>query len=160
MDCAKCSKDLDVGSYKFCPFCGATVELGDDTIVTPMLSEEDFTTTLIETPALTDDDLQGDDTELNDPADALDSTPDSKPSGDSPPPDRFSETAWFMAAVSPEQLAESEGEPQDFNEQERMTEAYETDEPLPDGVRKEYSLTMGRTKVVQPEDLEKDKPKK
>ena len=54
---------------------------------------------------------------------------------------KFSETAWFMAAVTPEQLAESEGEALDYAQQDRMTERYETDERLPDEVRRGFSLT-------------------
>lgn len=58
----------------------------------------------------------------------------------------FSETAWFMAAVRPEQLAEAEGEALDYSEQEIMTDRYRVSEKLPDEVRKDFSLSYAKKK--------------
>ena len=71
--------------------------------------------------------------------------------GQAPGDAGFSETAWFMAAVSPEQLAESEGEALSYTEQDIMTERYEVGERLPDEVRKDFSLTMDRVEAVSDE---------
>ena len=49
-------------------------------------------------------------------------------------------TNWFLAAVSPEAMAEAEGEAVDFVESERMTSRYTSKEELPEAVRKGYSL--------------------
>lgn len=53
----------------------------------------------------------------------------------------FSETAWFMQAVTPEALAEAEGEAMTHTEADIMTDRYRTQETLPDEVRREYSLS-------------------
>lgn len=55
---------------------------------------------------------------------------------------RVSETAWFMAAQSPEALAQGEGEPGDFDEQAKMTSRYESHEELPNEVRRGFSLEV------------------
>lgn len=156
MACSSCGKEL-TREFRFCPFCGA------DQVTSDATSDD----TIAEIPAVGMDDNDGKATVLDAPAitqEDLDDAPAAKKTEGETAPDssdpRFSETAWFMAAVSPEQLAEGEGEPTDFTEQERMTEAYETENALPDEVRKEYSLTMDRTKAVQPEDIELKKPKK
>jgi hypothetical protein len=56
----------------------------------------------------------------------------------------FSETAWFLAAVSPEQLGETEGEATSFSEQDIMTERYAPTQRLPSGLRKSFSLEPNR----------------
>ena len=66
---------------------------------------------------------------------------------------RFSETAWFMAAVDDE-LAE--GEAQSFSEQELMTERYASRESLPRELRKGFSLTLDETDAVSDEALSDD----
>ena len=60
---------------------------------------------------------------------------------------RFSETAWFAAAVDPETLGA--GEAADPSEVEDRTQQYTLERPLPSGVRRRWSLTMGR-KAVRP----------
>ena len=159
MACSSCGKEL-TRAFRFCPFCGedqvtkeASAASTDDTIAeipAVVMDVNDGKATVIDAPAVTQEDLDADD-----PAKGTEG--ETAPDSSDP---RFSETAWFMAAVSPEQLAEGEGEPTDFTEQERMTEAYETEDSLPEEVRKEYSLTLDRTKAVQPEDLESGKPTK
>jgi len=57
----------------------------------------------------------------------------------------FSETAWFMAAVSPELL--EDGEALDYSEQDRLTSRYEVSRRLPTDARKGFSL-----EVVDPAD--------
>ena len=52
----------------------------------------------------------------------------------------FSETAWFMSAVTPESLEESEGEALDYGKKDEMNERYELEQKLPNAVRKEFSL--------------------
>ncbi len=54
-------------------------------------------------------------------------------------PRRFSETAWFMAAVTPEVL-EGELVALDYATMDDMTDRYRASEDLPDGVRCEFSL--------------------
>jgi hypothetical protein len=68
---------------------------------------------------------------------------DPAPSGDSSKRE-FSETAWFLAAVSPEQLGETEGEATSFSEQDIMTERYTPAGRLPTGLRKSFSLAPNR----------------
>lgn len=68
----------------------------------------------------------------------------------------FSETAWFMAAVTPDQLEEVEAH--NPAEAEVYTEKYETQAPLPDPVRKQFSLSAGDTREVPTDDG--DKPDK
>ena len=60
---------------------------------------------------------------------------------------KFSETAWFMAAVNPAELTDREGTAQGATEAEDMTERYAVDEPLPDEVRSKFSLIglLGRS---------------
>lgn len=171
MACASCGKEL-VQEFKFCPFCGADMTLeepaskaapasagapaAEKTAELRSLADA----TAIDMPVVEIDGDARNATRLDVPAVVLPAektpAPVPKDAGDQ----RFSETAWFMAAVSPEQLATSEGEPADFTEQERMTEAYETETPLPEEVRKEYSLTLTQTKAVHPDDLELDPQKK
>ena len=171
MACASCGKEL-VQAFKFCPFCGAEMPLEQAASKAAPIVDATPTegktvemtslagATIMDMPVVEIDGGDDNTTQLDVPAVVL----DAEKSNDAAPKDagdqRFSETAWFMAAVSPEQLATSEGEPTDFTEQERMTEAYETETPLPDEVRKEYSLTLNRTKAVQPEDLKSKPPKK
>jgi hypothetical protein len=54
---------------------------------------------------------------------------------------KFSETAWFMAAVNPAELTDREGTAQGVTEADHMTERYAVDEPLPDEVRSKFSLS-------------------
>jgi len=171
MDCASCGKEL-VQEFKFCPFCGGEMTFEepassvDTTVDGDSVAEETVEmaaladATIMDLPVVQLDGGDDNATRLDTPAVALNNEKSDEPAPKDPGDQRFSETAWFMAAVSPEQLATSEGEPTDFTEQERMTEAYETETPLPDEVRKEYSLTLTRTKAVQPEDLKSDPPKK
>ena len=58
---------------------------------------------------------------------------------------KFSETAWFLAAVSPEQLGETEGEATSFEEADAMTQRYERAGKLPKDVRQSFSLKSART---------------
>ena len=53
---------------------------------------------------------------------------------------KVSETAWFMAAVSPEAM--EDGAVTDFDDQDRRTESYSKKEELPDAVRKGFSLEV------------------
>ncbi len=71
---------------------------------------------------------------------------------------KFSETAWFMQAVTPESLAEAEGEALSYAEQDSMTDRYRTEERLPDEVRKDFSLTMNEGEVPDEEALSKPPP--
>ncbi len=54
---------------------------------------------------------------------------------------RFSETAWFMSAVS-EELSEGPVEAQDYNDMDEMTRRYERPRTLPGDVRREFSLEV------------------
>ncbi|MBT9559350.1 MAG: hypothetical protein IV100_25175 [Myxococcales bacterium] len=65
---------------------------------------------------------------------------------------KFSETAWFMAAVNPADLAEREGAAQGLAEADDMTERYAVDQPLPDEVRSKFSLRglLGRSSKKKP----------
>ena len=171
MDCASCGKEL-VQEFKFCPFCGGEMTLEEaassaESTVDGAPAEEKTVeiasladATIMDLPVVKIDGGDANATRLDTPAVVSNNEKSDEPAPRDPGDQRFSETAWFMAAVSPEQLATSEGEPTDFTEQERMTEAYETETPLPEEVRKEYSLTLTRTTAVQPEDLKSDPPKK
>ena len=62
----------------------------------------------------------------------------------------FSETAWFMAAVTPDQLEDVEAH--NPAEAELITDKYATTERLPDPVRKQFSLAAGE---APPDDADK-----
>ena len=51
-----------------------------------------------------------------------------------------------MAALDPELI---EGEAQDFSEQDAMTDRYVAKEPLPDEVRRGFSLTLRDMKTIR-----------
>ncbi len=56
------------------------------------------------------------------------------------PARKFSETAWFMAAVDPEQLTGGEGAAGSLEDAAVMTDRYTRGEPIPDEVRKNFTL--------------------
>jgi len=62
----------------------------------------------------------------------------------------FSETAWFMVAVTPEALADAEGEAHSFSDSDLMTDRYRTEERLPEEVRKDFSLGTDVDHGTQP----------
>ena len=85
---------------------------------------------------------------------------ESMPAAAGPGEPGFSETAWFMAAVTPEQLAEAEGEALDYSEQDIMTDRYRVTEKLPDEVRKDFSLSYGKKPLARKKKKKKKKKKR
>ena len=115
-------------------------------------AEEDEKPTELNLPVVSDEDLAGVMDRADDvPAPNVPGVAVPPPAGAAKAKGGFSETAWFMAAVTPEQLAESEGEALDFVSQELMTERYETDEQLPPELRRGYSLTATGRPDYQPD---------
>ena len=105
----------------------------------PAVDEPTEAPTVAEMPAVQDDDVV-----TSVPAAAEPAPTDAKGKKR-----KFSETAWFMAAVDDEMV---EGEAQSFSDQEIMTDRYVPDETLPPGLRKGFSLTLGETAAVSDDD--------
>jgi hypothetical protein len=55
-------------------------------------------------------------------------------------PEYVSHTRWFIAALDPDTVAALEGEALDFHTMDHMSDRYTAQEPLPDSVRRAYSL--------------------
>lgn len=179
MDCPSCGQALPGEEPRFCPFCGFKLEPRPEETKAAEVDSEAKTQfdmsplegepadTQEETTAIPDDELPP--TVLNMPSITEEEiatvmarsddlpAPEVAPGAGAPGADgEFSETAWFMSAVSPEQLLESEGEALDYTEQDLMTERYHKEETLPDEVRKDFSLSES----IHPDDKRRKKKKK
>ncbi|MFT7621789.1 MAG: uncharacterized Zn finger protein (UPF0148 family) [Myxococcota bacterium] len=175
MKCPSCSSDLPTNTtVRFCPFCGTDMDavaaaapvpapaagpeektqigiarVAPDTIKdgepVPEPDDQDKAT-MINMAAITQEEMAAvmNASEPEEEAELQLPTATGDDAGDG----NFSETAWFMSAVSPEELLEAEGEALDYSEQDIMTDRYRRNEILPDAVRKDFSLS---------EDLEKKK---
>jgi len=71
-------------------------------------------------------------------------TPTYTADGNEPTPEqradpKFSETRWFLAATTPEELADASAE--NYQDIDQLTEPYENPEKLPTQLRKKYSLS-------------------